>query len=174
MSRYVGSVATLKKARLPKGFEADQCFPWDESLPRTSKLNWFNDLINCLITLWLLALPVKRLASLVAVPQHEVYVIGGIGGVDVAGQLRLASDHRVHVEDGNWKVRTENFNTFDRHFMALNLCSSKAAKFVSKTPLLTLGSISRDAGRVVQISKDFYKETSDIIIDCWSFIKIRP
>ncbi len=46
----------------------------------------------------MLRLPVKRLARLMSVPEDEVDVVCGL---DVARQLSLPADHRVHVVDGD-------------------------------------------------------------------------
>ena len=37
----------------------------------------------------------------VPVPEHEVDLVGGVGRVDVTGQLRLAVPHCPHVTDWN-------------------------------------------------------------------------
>ena len=106
MRRKVGSELTLKKARLPNGSLADQCFPSDEeSRPRTSKLQkgraiTTRDPPRNLGRI--LSSPVERLAGLAAVPEDEVDVVGRLDG---AGQLGLAADNRVHVADRDCKRR---------------------------------------------------------------------
>ena len=105
MRRKVGSELTLKKARLPNGSLADQCFPSEEeSRPRTSKLQKKGARLRPVIPLRnlgrILSSPVERLSGLAAVPEDEVDVVGRLDG---AGQLGLAADHRVHVADRDCK-----------------------------------------------------------------------
>ena len=105
----MGSEETLKKARLPNGSFADQCFPSDdESRPRTSKLQKGHAITTCdppaqpRTNPVSLSSPVERLSGLAAVPEDEVDVVGRLDG---AGQLGLAADHRVHVADRDCKRR---------------------------------------------------------------------
>ena len=68
-----------------------------------------------------------------SVPEDEVDIIGGVGGVNVARQLRLVPDHGVYVKNWDWIEREEEKCENLKKRYPLDFKSFKAAKKIIDT-----------------------------------------